>query len=959
MKRILALILALIVFVSFGTTGFAAITNVMNFYDQSTGTNYFFGRFGDADEQVGFQINGKEYALDEEAYQKAQSAGNLFGIGIRDERNVLGKSYLATPYSYTEGVKTLHSELKVEAANYDYNRNMLETLTVKGKEIPGFSPYRTWYYYVLGEGETLELSDISATPKMSLSTTYVTENGDNFLITTLSDYDEPSTVEIITVKKGEYQANQTATLNGYKVINAYYPQIGTDEEGNEIYAKEPVAEVNITQGSQSIYDNGEQRIKASHLYNAIQRGKSNMNGIILVQFDINSITNINDRVILNVPAMIKGSNYPGDLGVIGFDNESPIKTEIYFDSEKDPNKYKGTEAYNEALANILANPTPYTLNALKMFDINKTDYEITTRSNVTPARDPQGGDVATIEAFDVTDYVRSKVLAGEDTVTFGIRAFQNASLSGAISNEAQITVVAKEASLEFTKFEGVIALSDLTVNGKTIEGFDANTTAYNVVVNAGDEIPFVEAFADDNFEVSVTQANEIPGVATIKVTAYDGSFKTYTVSFGAPFENGTFTLTEKHKLARKAGTETFDNWYDDGTEEYITSRVNSATGDPRDEVILQFNATAEGLNNDDSVILTLAAAAQTAAAVGSTVRIVGIVDENYEYGGALPTVDRSYTFTTDKVMTTLDYTEFSFDVTPYVKARLASGERNISFLVEMVVPEYSSSVTMEVAVANNNILPTLTYKPCALSSLTIDGEEIEIVDGQMVYTMVNDDISLPVVEAYAENATVEVTQAEAVPGSAIITVTKYGAVTTYKVNFIPSEYVGEATILAAYSITRATSAKLNAGLTSLDISANGSSTKVRTNSNAILVQEGVVTFNINNLLGVNPDQKVYLNIRGYSSAANVKLAYSGIYGEGLTAGGKYGTDAAYTGESVDVLLTSGKDSTAKIDVTDYVKSKIAAGEETVSFALKLPEGTTSVTFNWFYGGTRQATLTVE
>ena len=77
-----------------------------------------------------------------------------------------------------------------------------------------------------------------------------------------------------------------------------------------------------------------------------------MNGIILVQFDINSITNINDRVILNVPAMIKGSNYPGDLGVIGFDNESPIIAEKYFDSEKDPNKYK---IINKSLLSILIN----------------------------------------------------------------------------------------------------------------------------------------------------------------------------------------------------------------------------------------------------------------------------------------------------------------------------------------------------------------------------------------------------------------------------------------------------------------------------------------------------------------------------------------------------------------------------------------------------------------------------
>ena len=226
MKRILALILALIVFVSFGTTGFAAITNVMNFYDQSTCTNYFFGRFEDTDEQVGFQIKGKEYVLDEEAYQKSKNAGNLFGIGIRDERSVLGDVYQAVPYSYAGGVKTVYENLAVSGINYAYNRNMLETLTVKGEEIYAFSPYKTVYHYVLEEGETLKASDIEAVPLMELSTSVVTEIENGFLVTTSSYYADPFSVVIIPGTKGEYQAAQSAPLTGYKNMNIYYPEIG-------------------------------------------------------------------------------------------------------------------------------------------------------------------------------------------------------------------------------------------------------------------------------------------------------------------------------------------------------------------------------------------------------------------------------------------------------------------------------------------------------------------------------------------------------------------------------------------------------------------------------------------------------------------------------------------------------------------------------------------------------------
>ncbi len=77
-------------------------------------------------------------------------------------------------------------------------------------------------------------------------------------------------------------------------------------------------------------------------------------------------------------------------------------------------------------------------------------------------------------------------------------------------------------------------LSDLTVNGTTIAGFNASTTVYNVSLPYGTTIvPTVAASKNDSgASVSITQASSTTGSASVVVTAEDGTtVKTYTVNF--------------------------------------------------------------------------------------------------------------------------------------------------------------------------------------------------------------------------------------------------------------------------------------------------------------------------------------------------------------------------------------------------------------------------------------------
>lgn len=78
-------------------------------------------------------------------------------------------------------------------------------------------------------------------------------------------------------------------------------------------------------------------------------------------------------------------------------------------------------------------------------------------------------------------------------------------------------------------------LSAITVDGKAIAGFKADSMNYDYEVAydyAADKFPVVAATANDEAAtVAITQITEIPGTATIVVTAAAGNTLTYTIAF--------------------------------------------------------------------------------------------------------------------------------------------------------------------------------------------------------------------------------------------------------------------------------------------------------------------------------------------------------------------------------------------------------------------------------------------
>jgi len=87
---------------------------------------------------------------------------------------------------------------------------------------------------------------------------------------------------------------------------------------------------------------------------------------------------------------------------------------------------------------------------------------------------------------------------------------------------------------EVTMDSNIATLSDLTIDGTTVEGFSADKLTYEVVLEEGTTtVPTIAAIStDENANVVITDATELPGSTTVEVTAEDGeTVQTYTINF--------------------------------------------------------------------------------------------------------------------------------------------------------------------------------------------------------------------------------------------------------------------------------------------------------------------------------------------------------------------------------------------------------------------------------------------
>lgn len=329
-------------------------------------------------------------------------------------------------------------------------------------------------------------------------------------------------------------------------------------------------------------------------------------------------------------------------------------------------------------------------------------------------------------------------------------------------------------------------LSDLTVNGTTVDGFSPTIYNYNVPIPTGDPLPITDATTNHPLATKViTQATSVPGQSTVLVTAEDGTTQlTYTIDFYVAGTDATLTdLTVDGVTIPGFAPNVFNYDY------------TVATGSP----IPVLDATPSDPNAD----MTINQATSLPGA-GTVVVISedGLTTNTY-------TVNFLYNPGTDATLSdllvggvtidgfdpnTLDYTyEVVYpNPAPYVQGIPTDPLATVDDTQCLAIPgDAILVVTAEDGVTILTYTVSFSYMnyDATLSDLTVDGTTIPGFDPNVTnYQYVVPDITpIPVVDGTTTDplATLTTTQATEIPGDATLHVLAQDGVTelTYTVHF--------------------------------------------------------------------------------------------------------------------------------------------------------------------------------
>lgn len=338
-------------------------------------------------------------------------------------------------------------------------------------------------------------------------------------------------------------------------------------------------------------------------------------------------------------------------------------------------------------------------------------------------------------------------------------------------------------------------LEEILVDGETLDDFDANVLVYTVYLptETTTEIPVVSATAsDENALVAITQATEIEGTATIVVTAEDEvTTLTYTLNFVLVSVDATLS----DLMVDGTTIEGFD-------PEVIEYTYLLAIGITDVPVV-----TATANNENATVDITQATAIPGTASVQVTAED-GVTELTYSVHFLTGSSDATLS---DLLVNGVTVEGFDPEVTAYDVA-LPSGTTEVPVVTAfanhenaevVITPATEIPGTTSVMVTAEDQFTQLEYlvhfrivsSDASLQALHLDGQPWPAFEpGVLSYDIHIPESSLlvPVVAAIAasQGATVEVTQADQIPGTALIVVTAEDGLstTTYEVNFLEGGY---------------------------------------------------------------------------------------------------------------------------------------------------------------------------
>lgn len=334
-------------------------------------------------------------------------------------------------------------------------------------------------------------------------------------------------------------------------------------------------------------------------------------------------------------------------------------------------------------------------------------------------------------------------------------------------------------------------LSDILVDGQSLTGFAPGTLEYVLPVS-NESVPVVSAVANDaKASVDIVQATAVPGFASIQVTAEDNTtVLTYKVTFvdaslGHDASLSSIIVDEVplatfaadvfvYELELPYGTTTIPEVDATTTDANASLQITQATELPGEATLV---VTAEDSETKLTYTLMFTLAPNNDATLhGITVNgeAISSFDVNtFDYQVILPYG------TTDLPVVAASPNDAAASLAITQAASLPGAA---SILVTAEDGETQLTYTVSFTLAPNS--------DASLSTITMDGvqlEDFEATTFEYKVELPEGTTTIPVIAALANDAaaTVEVVQASALPGIAVITVTAEDGVTqaTYSVDF--------------------------------------------------------------------------------------------------------------------------------------------------------------------------------
>lgn len=253
-----------------------------------------------------------------------------------------------------------------------------------------------------------------------------------------------------------------------------------------------------------IYNEAGNSIYTSGDYNITNYNKSNAGNVNVVISDIN---------LKNIKGTVSVRMYYWNTGNSGSKYIVPI--DLLLTGEIEQDKIVSSEIItNVTIDGVSISPNDLTtLTTNKTLTLDEPKYQaaptvVFTKTKTFTDETSESVD-ETVTATEGTDYFTATTKIGEDTYTLNLARDKSVKSSDA-------------------------TLKSLSVNGEPIKDFNAETLSYSMEFPFGTtQIPAVTAEATSTVAtVVITQATELPGTATVVVTAEDGvTTSTYTINF--------------------------------------------------------------------------------------------------------------------------------------------------------------------------------------------------------------------------------------------------------------------------------------------------------------------------------------------------------------------------------------------------------------------------------------------